>query len=90
MTFLAWYCTGVITLISTFWIEAYRRGYGGHGLKYAFYQIYEILVKKASILSTFLLAVTALLGPLLILLFAYFIIHNWYYGINIDEEGKKD
>ncbi len=89
MNFLGWYGIGVATIIITLWVEAYRHA---HSMKFrqAFSEVYEILIRKADMLSTVLLSLVALLGPVLPFIVAYFIARNWYDSLAVDEDDNKD
>lgn len=77
MNFLIWYGIGIATIIITLFVEAFLYGPKDRRIRRAFYELYKILYKKADAVSTVILVVAALLGPLLTVIFVYFIINNW-------------
>jgi len=87
MNFLAWYGIGVATIALTLLIESLRHGYN---LGRSFYELYDVLVKRADALSTTLLGLVAFLGPLLPVIFAYFVARNWYDSLPVNDDDTKD
>lgn len=87
MNFFEWYGIGVATIVLTLFYETYS---DRRNIKQALKELYEILVSKANTVSTILLALVALFGPLLPFIFAYFIARNWYDSLPVDEDDKKD
>lgn len=87
MSFLTWYGIGVATIVLTLFYETYS---DSRNIKHALKELYETLVSKAGPLSTTLLGLVSLFGPLLPFIFAYFIGRNWYDSLAEDEDGNKD
>ena len=90
MNFLGWYGIGVATIVLTLLIEAYRHGCKEMRIRRAFSELYDILIRKADVLSTVLLGLVALGGPLLIVAIIYFVTRNWVDSLAVDEDGNRD
>ena len=90
MNFLIWYAIGVLTLLVTFFVQGCVDAPKGKRISRATSEMYDIFVKRADKLSTVLLGIVALLGPLLPVIFAYFIARNWYDSLAINDDGTKD
>lgn len=89
MNFLIWYGIGIATIVITLFAEAYKRSPKNRRIRRSFSELYSIFYKEANWVSNILLVPFALLGPLLPIIFAYFIARNWYDVLPEDEDGKK-
>ena len=90
MNFLGWYGVGVATILLTLLIEAYRHGHRDKRIRRALSEVYEILIGRADMLSTIILLLVSLLGPVLPVAFAYCIARNWYDGLTVDDDDNKE
>lgn len=93
MNFLTWYGIGIATIVITLFIEALTYSPKGHRIRQAFYELYSIFCKQTDLVSNVIVVATvvvvALLGPILLVIFAYLIARNWYDSLPIDDEDKK-
>ena len=89
MNFLIWYGIGIATIMITLFIESCRHNPKTRRIRQSFSDLYSILYKEADWFSNILLALFALLGPLLLVIFAYFITRNWYDSLPVDEDNKR-
>lgn len=89
MGFLGWYGFGAATIVILLFVEAYRNNRRDRRIKHALSELYNILFKKADWLSTGILLLMALGGPLLIIAIIYFIVRNWYDNLDTDDDDKK-
>ena len=85
MIFLQWYGIGVIILILLSVQQAIR---DNDTLKAAAREVYGIFIGRAETLSTVVLLLVALLGPLLIPAIGYFVFRNWQNSLAVDEDDK--
>ena len=58
-------------------------------IRWSFSGVYEILFTKADLVSTTLFALLSVFGPILPVMFVYFIARNWYDDLPTDEDNKK-
>lgn len=90
MNFLQWYGIGVTTIMLTLLIEAYRHSHRDMRVRNALSEVYQILIGRANILSTILLLLVSLFGPMLPVIFAYLIARDWYDGLTVDDDDNKE
>lgn len=88
MSFLTWCGIGIATVVITLFIEALRHSPKDRRIKRAFRELYEIFYKKADLFSTTILGVATLLGPLVTVIFVYFIVSDWLNRLAIDDSSK--
>ena len=87
MNFFEWYGSGLVILLILFAQQAYRV-YGT--IKKAAYEVYDILIRGADKLSTSVILLVALLGPLLLPIIAYFQFRSWQNGLAVDEDDNRE
>ena len=87
MNFFEWYGIGLLILLILFAQQAYR-DFGT--IKKATDEVYDIFVRKADKLSTTVILLVALFGPLLLLIIAYLQFRLWQNGLAVDEDGNRD
>ena len=87
MNFFIWYGIGLFTILALFSVQAYSES---RSIKVAADEVYDILIRKADLISNGLLLAVAWLGPLLILAIAYFQFRAWQDGLAVDEDGNRD
>ena len=89
MNFLIWYGIGLATVVITLFVDALLHSPKDRQIRRAFYELYNIFYKKADLVSTTILVVISLLGPLLTVIFVYFITSDWLDTLAVDENNKK-
>ena len=87
MIFLQWYVIGVAIVVLLFVQQAIRDNVT---LKKAYDEVYDLFIRRADKLSTVILLLVALLGPLLIPAIAYFQLRSWQDSLAVDEDGNRD
>ena len=87
MNFIQWYGSGIVILWMLFSWQAYNTH---DSIRKAAYEVYDVLIRRADILSTSVLLISALAGPLLVLAIAYFIFRAWQDSLGVDEDGNRD
>ena len=87
MNFIEWYGAGIVILLALFSWQAYDTNVT---IKKAAYEVYDIFIRSADALSTSVLLIVALLGPLLILAIGYFEFRTWQNSLAVDEDGNRD
>lgn len=87
MSFLEWYGTGIVIIIALFSWQAYK---DTDTIAKAADEVYDIFIRKASVISTGILLIVTLLGPLLLPAIAYFVFRAWHDSLPIDEDDNKD
>lgn len=86
MNFLTWYGIGVATIFITFLQQTWR----DNGLQSGLQEMYDTFVKRGDWVSTMLLLLLALGGPLLIVAIIYFVTRNWLDSLPVDDDGNRD
>ena len=87
MIFLGWYGIGAATIVILLLVESYINS---RSISIAFRELYEILISKTDILSVTILLLVALLGPLVSVGIAHFMVRAWYDSLPVDDNDKKD
>jgi len=87
MNFFEWYGIGIVILLILFAQQGYR---DYRTIKKAASEVYDIFIRRADKLSTSVILLVALLGPLLLPMIAYFQFRAWQYGLAVDEDGNRD
>jgi hypothetical protein len=87
MNFFEWYGTGIVIIIALFSWQAYK---DNDTIAKAADEVYDIFIRKASVISSSILLIVTLLGPLLLPVIVYFIFHAWRDGLAVDEDDNKD
>ena len=87
MNFIQWYAMGVVVLLMLFSWDTYNKS--NYSIKIAANEVYDTLVRRADALSTSVLLITALAGPLLVLVIAYFIFRAWLDSLAVDEDDNR-
>ena len=87
MNFLVWYGIGLIILFVLFAQQAYM---DYRSIKKAANDLYDTFIRRGGALSTGVLLVAALFGPLLLPMIAYFKFRTWQNSLAVDDEGKLD
>lgn len=87
MSFFIWYGIGFVLLFLVFAQEAYK---SNPTIKQAADEVYDIFIRRADMLSTGLIFVAALLGPLLLPTIIYFQFRSWQDGLAVDEDDKRE
>ncbi len=87
MNFFEWYGIGIVIILATLSWQAYE---DKNTITEAVAQMHDIIIRKADALSTGILLIVALLGPLLLLAIAYFKFREWQDGLAVDEDGNRD
>ncbi len=89
MNFLTWCGIGMATVVITLFIEALKHSPKDRRIRRAFHELYMIFYKKADLFSTTTLGIAILLGPLLTVIFVYFIVGNWLERLGMNKGDKK-
>lgn len=76
MNFYIWYGSGVLILLVAMFQSIVRED----GIQKALKEFNYLFVRNGDMFSTGLLLVIALFGPLLLVVIAYFLWHNWRNG----------
>jgi uncharacterized BrkB/YihY/UPF0761 family membrane protein len=87
MSFLQWYGSGIVILLALFGWQAYTLN---DTIRQAVDEVYDIFIRKADVLSTSILLILSLLGPLLLPAIAYFKFREWQDSLAVDEDGNRD
>lgn len=87
MNFFEWYGSGLVILLVLFAQQAYR-DYGT--IKKTMNELHDVFILRADKLSTSVILLVALFGPLLLLIIAYFQFRAWQDGLAVDEDGNRD
>jgi hypothetical protein len=87
MSFLQWYGIGIVILLMLFSLEAFK---SNNTIKKAIDEVYDIFIRRADKLSTIVLLIVALFGPILIPAIGYFKFRSWQDGLAVDEDGNRD
>ena len=87
MSFFEWYSIGFVIVFILFAQQAYR---DYRSVKKAAFDMYDTFIRRADILSTSVILITCLLGPLLLPIIAYFQFRSWQNGLAVDDEGNID
>jgi len=87
MNFFEWYGTGIVIILALFCWQAYTLN---DTIMKAVDEVYDIFIRRADGLSTSLLLVLALLGPLLIPAIAYFKFREWQDSLAVDDDDNID
>ena len=85
MGFLTWYGIGVATLFVTFAQQAARESGVVNGAR----EMYDVFIRRGDVVSTSLLLLLALAGPLLIVGIAYLVGRNWYDSLPVNDDDTK-
>ena len=87
MNFFEWYGIGIAILFVIFAKQSYE---SNSTIKDAAFEMYHIFIRKADVLSSGILLLAALLGPLLVPIIAYFEFRAWRDNLAIDDEDNRD
>lgn len=87
MNFLEWYGSGIVIILVLFSWQAYSTC---ATIKKAADEVYDIFIRRADGLSTSVLLIMALFGPLLLPAIGYFKFRSWQDGLTVDEDGNRD
>ena len=87
MNFFEWYGIGLVILLILFAQQAYR---DFRSVKKTAFDLYDTFIRRGDVLSTTVILVTALLGPLLLLIIAYFQFIAWRNGLSVDENNNVE
>lgn len=87
MSFLIWYASGLVIMLTVFAWQAIK---DNPTLAKAANELYNIFIRKANKLSTSVLLLFALFGPLLLIALAYFRFRTWQNSLAVDEDDNRD
>jgi len=87
MIFLEWYGIGIAILFVLFGWHSYE---STDTLRGAAMKTYDMFMRDADVVSTGILLIVALLGPLLLPAITYFKFREWQDSLAIDEDGNRD
>jgi len=86
MSFLQWYGIGIVILLMLFSWEALITN---NTIKKAIDEVYDVFIRKADKLSTSVLLIVALFGPLLLPAIGYFKFRSWQDSLAVDEDDNR-